>query len=133
MNRKKARELMMTILFQMDVLDDFNIDAMDHYFNNAKLGNQKDYCEKVYSLACNKTDDIDKCIKDNSRKWNINRIPKTDLAILRLATIEINYLDDIPDSVSINEAIEMAKIYSDEKAPAYINGILGAISREREV
>lgn len=131
MNRQKAREYMMTVLFQMDVLDDFDVDEMDHYINNETIGKQIDYCEKVYSLACNKKEEIDSIIMDNSRNWNIKRTPKTDLAILRLAIIEIMYLDDIPDSVSINEAVEMSKVYCEENAPSYINGILGSVTRSK--
>ena len=131
MNRKKAREYMMTVLFQMDVLNDFDIDEMDHYLKNDSIGKQMDYCEKVYSLACNKKEEIDQLIKDNSRKWDIKRTPKTDLAIIRLALIEILFFDDIPDSVSVNEAVEMAKIYCDDNASSYINGILGAVLRSK--
>ena len=133
MNRQKAREYMMTVLFQMEAMNDFDIDEMDHYLNNevrgVKLGNQKAYCENIYSLACNKIKEIDDFISSNSRKWNLKRTPKTDLAILRLSTIEIIYMDDIPDSAAINEAVELAKTYCEDNAPSYINGILGAISR----
>ena len=136
MNRQKAREYMMTVLFQMEAMNDFNVDEIDHYLNNEvrgiKLGNQKKYCEDVYSLICNKVNEIDNLIASNSKKWNITRTPKTDLAILRLATLEIMYIDEIPDSVSINEAVELAKTYCEDNAPSYINGILGAISRGKE-
>ena len=59
-------------------------------------------------------------------------MPKTDLAVLRLAVCEILFLDEMPDSVSINEAVELAKKYGEEKSSSYINGILGSISRSKE-
>ena len=135
MNRQKAREYMMTVLFQMDANSDYDIDNDEHYLmesiTGVKLGNQREYCETIYSLACEKMPEIDELISSSSRKWNINRTPKTDLAIIRLAALEIMYMDDIPDSVSINEAVELAKNYSDENAPSYINGILGNIVRTK--
>ncbi len=135
MNRQKAREYMMTVLFQMEANSDFDIENDEHYLKESitgvKLGNQREYCERVFALACEKTPDIDKLISLSSRRWNINRTPKTDLAIIRLAAIEIMYMEDIPDSVSINEAVELAKEYCDDKAPSYINGILGAILKNK--
>lgn len=135
MNRQKAREYMMTVLFQMDANNDFDIDNDAHYLSKSKtgvdLGNQKEYCERIYSCACENIDAIDELISSSSRKWNIKRTPKTDLAIIRLAAIEIMYMEDIPDSVSINEAVELAKLYSEENAPSYINGILGSIARSK--
>ena len=62
--------------------------------------------------------------------WNIGRLCKVDLAILREALAEIKYFDDIPVSVSINEAVELAKKFSYPEAPSFINGILGSVSRE---
>ena len=140
MNRQKAREYMMTVLFQMDASGGFEIDDMDKYLKDAKigaikaetkLGKQREYCEDVYSLACNKIEEIDETIKKYSRRWKINRTPKTDLAIIRLAVLELLYLDDIPDSVSINEAVELAKVYCEDSSPSYINGILGSLSKDK--
>ena len=131
MKRSKAREEMMSILFQMEGQGDFDVDNKAHYFHGKKFGNHTEYCEKVYSLACNKKEEIDKAISDNSNKWKINRIPKTDLAILRLATIEILYMEEIPEAVSINEAVELSKVYCDDNAGSYINGILGSIGKNK--
>ncbi len=138
MKRQKAREYMMTVLFQMDALDEFDIDERDRYLKKAifgqdtiekQLGKQQDYCESVYSLACNKIKEIDQTIEQYSRKWKLKRTPKVDLAIMRLAVLEMLYLKDIPASVSINEAVELAKKYCDENSPSYINGILGSLAR----
>ncbi|RCX16801.1 NusB antitermination factor [Anaerobacterium chartisolvens] len=66
-----------------------------------------------------------------SKGWKINRISRVDISILRLSIYEIGFRDDIPFNVSINEAVELAKKYSNEEAGAFINGILGKIPKMR--
>ena len=74
--------------------------------------------------------EIDKLISKNIDNWDINRLPKADLAILRTALAEILYVDSIPATVSINEAVELGKTYGDERSYAFINSVLGKINRE---
>ena len=64
-----------------------------------------------------------------SKGWKTNRLPKVNLAILRLAIYEIKYVDDVPASVAINEAVELAKKYSGEGDYSFINGILGSVAK----
>ena len=73
---------------------------------------------------------IDELISKYAKNWTINRMAKVDLAILRLAVCEILYVPNIPTKVSINEAIELAKLYCDDKSPKFINGILGSVVNE---
>lgn len=61
--------------------------------------------------------------------WSIDRMPRVDLSILRVAIYEMLYRGDIPESVSINEAVELAKRFGGERSPAYINGMLGTLSK----
>ena len=72
-------------------------------------------------------DNIDDIIQKSSTSWDIKRIAKVDLSILRVAITEILYLSDIPDKVSINEAIDLAKKYGDENSYKFVNGLLGKI------
>ena len=72
-------------------------------------------------------DDIDKILAEASKGWDISRIGKAELAILRVAVYEIKYDEDVPGKVAINEAIELAKAYCDDKAPAFINGVLSSL------
>ena len=69
-------------------------------------------------------DEIDTMLKDNTEGWDLNRIGKAELAILRLAVYEIKFDDDIPTGVAINEAVELAKIYGQDQSSGFINGIL---------
>ena len=76
---------------------------------------------------------IDGVISKYLKNWSINRISKADLSLLRLAVYEIKFCDDIPENVTINEIVELAKVYCGEKSPAYINGVLGSISRSGDL
>ncbi|CEN76629.1 MAG: transcription antitermination factor NusB [Paraclostridium sordellii] len=85
--------------------------------------------EMVKNFELNKST-IDELISKYAKNWTINRMAKVDLAILRLAVCEILYVPNIPTKVSINEAIELAKLYCDDKSPKFINGILGSVVNE---
>ena len=130
MTRAEAREYMMTVAFQMDVLGDFDIDKEDKFLG-MNLGKHDEYCSELFSIICNKKKEIDERIQENCRKWNVERMPKTDVAILRVAVAEILYAGT-PDPVAVNEAVELAKKYGEENSPSYINGILGAIVKEKK-
>ena len=74
--------------------------------------------------------ELDEKIEANSSgEWTLERVPRVDLSILRLATYELFYRGDVPDSVTISEAMEMANKYSEPKSGRYINGVLGALER----
>ena len=78
------------------------------------------------------TEEIDKALAGTAKGWRIDRMSRVDLAILRLAVYELRYDPSIPDGVAINEAVELAKEYGGDESPAFINGILGTLSREKE-
>lgn len=83
-------------------------------------------CEKTKAIMeC--MDELDEAIAAHSKGWKVERLGKTELAILRLAAYEILKDDDIPKSVAINEAVELAKVYSTDEAPRFINGILAKL------
>ena len=73
--------------------------------------------------------ELDDAIAQRLKGWKLNRISRAAHAILRLAVCEMQYFDDIPVGASINEAVELAKLYADEEAPRFVNGVLGAIAR----
>ena len=75
-------------------------------------------------------EELDDTIAKHLKGWKLNRISRTSHALLRLAVCEMLWFDDIPVGASINEAVELAKIYGDADAPKFINGVLGAIARE---
>ncbi len=129
MNRIKQREQAFFLVFQnMFKLEDD--DAISIYSeNNEEVG---DYARQLYNGIVEKTEELDEIISSNLTSWKINRLPKVNLSILRLAVYEMKYIDDVPNSVAINEAIELAKKYSGADDAAFINGVLGAVARGME-
>ncbi|HEY0509597.1 MAG TPA: transcription antitermination factor NusB, partial [Blastococcus sp.] len=70
---------------------------------------------------------IDELIDTHASNWSIDRLPDVDRAILRMAVFELLWVDDVPDAVVIDEAVELAKALSTDDSPGYVNGVLGAI------
>ena len=92
----------------------------------------KDYIKNICLTIEESNEMINSLINSNAKNWSVDRIAKVDLAILKLAIAEIIAIDDVPQKVSVNEAIELAKIYCDDKSPKFINGILGSVISEIE-
>jgi len=95
---------------------------------------QLDYIKGIVLGVFEHSDELNSLIEKYARGWKISRISRIALAIMRVALFEVIYLEDVPDSVAINEAIELAKGYEEPETIAFINGILGSFMRaEREV
>lgn len=122
MKRSQEREQAFCLVFQSM----FNFDSsLEIYEENiASVG---EYARSVADGVSLKTDDLDNLIEKYSKGWKVKRLPKVNLAILRLAVYEILYVDEVPASVAINEAVELAKKYSGESDYSFINGVLGAL------
>lgn len=130
MSRKKARIGAMQSLFSMDINDDFSLDNLKVFMeNNNFQGDEADYINRVVPDILDKLESVDETIEKNLKGWTMARLAKVDRQILRIAVYEFLYKDDIPKEVSINEAVEIARLYSSDEAPKFINGILGTIYR----
>lgn len=129
-SRYKMREQGFFLCFEA-LFSDADIDELA---DNA--GDARDEFLSDYAIACAKgvqenKEAIDERISANLKSgWKISRISKVSLAILRLAVYEMLYMEDIPVSVSINEAVELSKKYTVQDDTAFINGVLGAIAKE---
>ena len=131
MKRNEAREQAFSILFS-DCFGEQNFEELIDGAKSAGEFEEDDYSILLIKGVKEKTDEIDEKISANLNKgWKIGRLPKTTLAILRIAIYEIMFLDDVPDSVSINEAVELAKKFGSENDYIFINGILGSIVRSK--
>ncbi|MDO5441488.1 MAG: transcription antitermination factor NusB [Bacillota bacterium] len=132
MKRSDARELVMQLLFQMEAQNDYTKASQEKFIVNFAGENIKDqYIDNCIETYIANRNDIDKLIEEASDKWHINRMAKVDLAILRLAVTEIKFLkdSDVPNQVSINEAVNMAKKFGSDNSQKFINGILGKIAK----
>ena len=90
------------------------------------------YISRILDGVLSHVTELDEKISAASVNWSLERIAKVDLTILRLATYEILYEDDVPGSVAINEAVELANRYSEPSSGRLINGVLGTILRDKE-
>ena len=130
MSRKKARIGAMQALFSMDINNDFSLDNLNLFMeNNHFLGDEADYINRVVPDILEKLETVDETIEKNLKGWTMDRLAKVDRQILRIAVYEFLYKDDIPPEVSINEAVDIARLYSSDDAPKFVNGILGTIYR----
>lgn len=131
MGRKVARESVMKLLYQMDMNNDYSTEVREIYISNNRFNEEEnEYITASTNTINGNIKTIDSMIEKYSSGWNINRLAKVDLSILRVAVYEILFREDIPVQVSINEALEISKKYSTEESSKFINGILGSIVRE---
>ena len=90
---------------------------------------QKAYIDSVVTGVVNRIDDLNKIIGEFSIDWDISRISKLTRAVMQLAVFEILYVDDVPTGVAISEAVRIVKLYDNNEAGSFVNGILGAFAR----
>lgn len=124
--RRQNRIAAMQFLYMCESNDHEDLgDALRVFFENQEKDRDfYSFGEELAAGAWEKREEVDAIIKEYIRNWAFERIAKVDLAILRLAIYELNYRLDIPPIVTINEAIDLAKTYSDLEARRFINGIL---------
>jgi transcription antitermination factor NusB len=129
--RTKARELAMQALYQLDVQGSDILDSLGRFFMEADTDNF------VRSLASDWTkgtwDNLKQCdelIGGSTIKWEFARLSPVDKSILRLSVYQLRFCPEIPPKVAINEAIELAKKFSTDKSPAFVNGVLDAILKK---
>jgi N utilization substance protein B len=134
MSRKTTREMIVIFLFQLDIRRDNYNDLMSDFLEeNPMRGEDRAFFIQNVEGTVEKLHEIDHMIEERLVNWTIGRIPRISLAILRNAVFEIVCRDDIPVSVSINEAVEIAKKYGDADAGVFVNGILGKLARELNI
>ncbi len=127
MDNRKLRQCAVCLVFERELNDSGISQAHQCFADEIAVDFTAMEDERAVELANDciaKREELDKIIENNLVDWTLSRISKTDLAILRLAFYEIVYLQQ-PFKVIINEAVELAKRYSPDKSPAFINGVLG--------
>ena len=133
MTRREARENAFKLIFEIPFFANERCEErLNAFFEDLNEPISKDdrkYIADVVTLCFANLTDIDEAISANLKNWKIDRLSKVDLSILRLSVTEILYIDSIPGKVSVNEAVNIAKIYGDDNSPAFINGVLAQIVR----
>ena len=126
--RREAREQAFCLLFQNTVAGDCADDILRAAQEARDLAPAAFTEELLYGVEEN-LDRLDQAIAPKLRGWSIHRLSRVALTILRLSAYELLFSHDTPDSVAINEAVELAKTYGGPADPSYINGVLGSIAR----
>ena len=145
MTRTNAREIVVHLIYGMNYTKETANEAVvmrfaDDYYETLIHENdiyegrpdtkQMDYIKTVLAGIGEKQEELDSYIIKHAIGWNIDRISKLTKAIMQLAMYEVLYVEDVPMSAAINEAIELTRKYEDEDMVAFVNGILGSFSRE---
>lgn len=121
MNRIRSREVAMEIIYQMEIQREYDVDKLLSHYEEVL---DDAYIRNVLGLWLANKDDIEAKIMEHLQGWKLDRIAKIDLSILRLGITEIIYDKSIPVKVSINEAVNLAKKYVDDKSGKFVNGVL---------
>lgn len=126
--RRKAREVALQVLFQIDVSQVDVDEGVELFWNNFEAPeNVREFSTHLIKGTHNRLLEIDELIKSCSENWSLDRMSKVDKSILRLAVFELVYCGDIPPKVTLNEAIDLGKYYGSENSGSFINGILDAL------
>jgi len=124
MSRKEARDRAFKLIFEYVFTKEIDDELMNEYISESNLSGEEEYIKDVYFGVASKFDYLSNKIEKLSIGFKTHRIFKVDYAILLLSAYEIEFKKEIPFKVSINEACELAKIYSTEKSVGFVNGIL---------
>ncbi len=128
LERRTARQLVLITLYAHEINGNPIEENITNALNYIEINSSgKNFYKELFNAAIDNLDQIDNIIKENSLNWEFDRIAKVDKNILRLALAEFLFFEEIEPAVSIDEAIELAKIYGSTDSTRYINGILDAI------
>ena len=131
--RSRARECAVALLYSGDITEKEAIDIAlggDYPGDDLKV---TEYAEELLEGIKTHKAEIDECLRSTSENWALGRMPVVDRAILRIAVYEMLFVDEVPISVAINEAVELAKAYGGEdESSRFVNGVLGKIARSIE-
>jgi len=122
MNRHTAREKAFQAIFQMDINEMTAEEAIQNVTEDEPVHDT--FLNQLVIGVVDNRDAIDQKITDHLEKWSFERIASVEKTLLRLATYELTYEEEIPEKVTLNEAIELAKAFGDDKSGSFVNGVL---------
>lgn len=131
MSRRSARKQAFLMLYQLDVKDSGVGSVVEHW--RAYRGDPEEYALRLVRGVEEERSDLDLRLEEVSVGWPVRRMSVVDRTILRLALYEMLHVEDVPADVAINEAVELAKGFSGEEAPAFVGGVLRGIENLHRV
>ncbi|MFG6118589.1 transcription antitermination factor NusB [Thalassobacillus sp. B23F22_16] len=126
MKRHLAREKAFQVLFQVDVNDIDMEEAIEHVLEETK---SDAFMEQLIHGVFAQKQALDEKISNHLENWTIKRLPLVEKTLLRMAVYEIDFVEDVPEQVAINEAVELAKVFGDEKSGKFVNGVLSKMTK----
>ena len=130
MTRREAREQAFMGLFEKIFDEESTISEIVEIAKENELIKINNFAEALLKAVEDNSEEVDSIIEANLQDWTLSRLPKVSLAVLRLAVSEIKYIDEVPDGVAVNEAVELAKKYGTSVDASFINGVLGAVAKD---
>lgn len=132
-SRRQSRIIAMQMLYQIHQnADPVQLVIKQFWLNREVSVEVRPFTQQLVVGTTSNLDTIDAELKASSKNWKIHRMPVVDLSILRLATYEILFIDEIDAATSINEAVEIAKSYSTQNSPKFVNGVLDNIRKRHQ-
>ena len=132
MKRRELREHIFELLFRVEFNEREEMpEQMRLFFESLPELSEGDqaYMEKKYERIMERLPEIDRLLGEAAEGWKVSRMGKTDLAILRLAVYEMEFDEDVPVGVAVNEAVELSKKFGGDGSPPFVNGVLGKIGK----
>ena len=130
MTRREAREQAFMVLFEKIFDEESTISEIVEIAKENELIKINNFAEALLKVVEDNSEEVDSVIEANLQDWTLSRLPKVSLAVLRLAVAEIKYIDEVPDGVAVNEAVELAEKYGTSVDASFINGVLGAVAKD---
>ena len=127
--RSKARKRALDLLYASEMRNRSTDDALAE---QSEAGQVNDYTIELVRGVTEHRARLDEVISTYSQGWTLDRMPALDRNVLRMATFEVLYVDDVPDAVAVSEALLLVRDLSTDESPAFVNGVLGNIVRDRD-
>lgn len=129
--RSKARKRALDLVFEADVRQ-ADLGGTLHAWRDRADPPVQDHAARLVDLVVAHAAAVDAAVADRLVGWTLDRVAPVDRAILRIATVELLWVDDVPDAVVIDEAVELAKSLSTDESPAFVNGVLARVAADKQ-
>jgi N utilization substance protein B len=127
--RSKARKRALDLLYASEMRNRSAIEALEQQAETTQLNEYTVELVRGVTEHCARLDEV---ISSYAKGWTLGRMPAVDRNVLRLATFEVLYVEDVPDAVAVSEALNLVRDLSTDESPAFVNGVLGNIVRDRD-
>lgn len=127
--RSKARKRALDVLFASEMRNRSTVDALE---DQAEAGTVNEYTVTLVEGVTEHRTHLDEVISRYAQGWTLDRMPAVDRNVLRMATYEVLYVEDVPNAVAVSEALILVRDLSTDESPAFVNGVLGNIVRDRD-